>query len=96
MADAARAVDEDFVESALVGLVGFFVTEMPFAKDSGGVACSFEDLGKDGGVESHALAFEDGVGDAVFEGVTPDGSVALVIGHDEDDVGLFGGDENTG
>ena len=43
-----------------------FVAEVPFPKEAGGVADFFEDLRKDGGVEGHALALEDGVGDAVF------------------------------
>lgn len=128
LADAACAVDEDFVKATFVGLVGIFVTEVPLAKNAGGVACGFKHLGEDGGVERHALAFEDGVGDAVLERVATghdggagrraggadekageaggvvvkgvqigsldprvsvfaDGAVALVIGHDEDDVG---------
>jgi len=129
LADTAGAVDEDFVKAAFVGLVGFFVAEVPFAKDPGGIAGFFENLGKDGGLEGHALALEDGVGDPVFEGmptghksgagwgaggtdeeageagalvvedveiggldprvtVLSDGAVALVIGHDENNVGL--------
>ena len=70
LADAAAAVDEDLVEAAGAGLIGGFVAEMPFPKNAGGVTGGFQDLSEGGGVESEALAFEDGVGDAVFEFVT--------------------------
>ena len=66
LADAAGTVHEGFVEAALVGLVFVFIAEVPFAEDARGVAGFFEGLGEDGGVEGHALALEDGVGDAVF------------------------------
>src|SRR5882724_3013946 len=38
LADAAGAVNEDFVEAALVRLIGGFVAEVPFAEDAGGVS----------------------------------------------------------
>ena len=129
--NSTRSVNEDFVEAALVGLVFFFVAEVPLAENAGSVSGGFKDLWKNGGVESHALALENGVGDAILHGVPtghdacaggrtswadeetgkaralfvvlveigcldpgvamfPDGSIALVVGHDEDDVGLLG------
>ena len=69
LADAAGAVDEGLVEAALVRLVGFLVAEVPLAEDAGGVAGGLEDLRQDGGVERHALAFEDRVRDAVLHRV---------------------------
>lgn len=41
LADPAGAVDENFIESPLVGLVGFFIAKVPFAEDTGGVASGF-------------------------------------------------------
>lgn len=41
LADTSGSVNEDFIKSAFVGLVGFFITEVPFAEDSRGVACGF-------------------------------------------------------
>ena len=67
LSDATGAVDEDFIEAALVGLMCLFVAEVPFTKDAGGLAAFFEGLGKSGGLEGHAFALEDGVGDPVFE-----------------------------
>ena len=65
--DTSSTVDKDFIESALVGLVGFFITEMPLAENSGGVAGRFQNLGKYRGIKRHALAFEDGVCDAILK-----------------------------
>ena len=41
LADASGSVDKDFIESALVGLIGFFVAEVPFTEDTGSVAGGF-------------------------------------------------------
>jgi hypothetical protein len=131
--DASGTVDEDLVETALVGLVGIFITEMPFAKDPSRVSRRSEDLREDGRIEGHPLSLEDGVGDPVLHRVTtrheggasrrtgradeeavesrrgivegiqirranpgmavfPDWSVSLVVGDDEDDVGLRPGE----
>jgi hypothetical protein len=125
-------VNKGFVKTPLVGLVFVFVAEVPFAEDAGSIARRLEDLGQDGGLERHALPFQDRVGDAVFlrvptrhdrraggraggrdekscearagvvEGielrrpepgmpVATQGGVALVVGHDEDDVGSGAG-----
>ena len=132
LSDAAGAVDEDFIKTSFVRLVGVLITQVPLAENTGRVACFFENLGKDGGIERQAFTLENGVGDAVFEGmatgheggagggasgadkeageagalvvesvevggfdpgvaVFADRSVALVVGHHEDDVGLFDG-----
>ena len=64
--DAARAVDEGFVKPARVRLVRLLVTKMPLAKNTAGVAGLLEHLRKDGGLERHAFALEDGVGHTVF------------------------------
>ncbi len=42
--DAAAAVDEHFVEAALLGLVGGLVAEMPLAENARGVAGPLEHL----------------------------------------------------
>ena len=52
LADAARAVDEDLVEAAVLGLIGGLVAEVPLAEDAGGVAGGLEVLGERGGVEA--------------------------------------------
>ncbi len=89
LADPTRAVDEGFVEAALVGLVGILVAEVPLPEDARGVTRGFEDLGKNGGVEGHALALEDGVGYAILQRVPP--------GHDGRASGRAGGThEETG
>ena len=65
--DATGAVDKDFIEPALMGLVGFLIAEVPLAKNSGSIASRFQNLGKYRGIKRHALAFEDGVCDAILE-----------------------------
>ena len=50
----------------MVGLVA----KVPFAEDAGGVPSRPEYLGKGSGRERQALAFEDGMGDAIAEFVT--------------------------
>ena len=67
LADAPGAVNEDLVETALVGLVGGFVAEVPFAENAGGVAGRLENLGDGRSLERQPLALEDGVRDAVLE-----------------------------
>ena len=65
--DAAGPVDEGLIETSSVGLVGVFVTEVPFSKGAGLVSRLLEDLGDRDGIESESFAFEDGVGHAVEE-----------------------------
>ncbi|MEY5016512.1 MAG: hypothetical protein RIS92_2870 [Verrucomicrobiota bacterium] len=42
--DSATAVDKHFAKSALVGLVGWFVSEVPFPEDAGGISCMAENF----------------------------------------------------
>ena len=65
--DASSTVDKDFIEPALMGLVGFLIAEVPLAKNSGSIASRFQNLGKYRGIKRHALAFENGVCDAILE-----------------------------
>ncbi|MEY3530243.1 MAG: hypothetical protein RLZ70_1311 [Verrucomicrobiota bacterium] len=71
LADPARAMDVDLVETALVRLVLRLVAEMPFAEDAGAVAGLLQLLGQGRRAERQALALEDGVGDAVLELMPP-------------------------
>ena len=128
LADAAGAVDEDFVEAPFIRLIGGLVSQVPLSEDAGGIACGLEHLSDRDCLKTHALSFENRVSDtgtelvaashesttrgstgwanmeigeanALFcEGVNvrsmedriarePEVSVALVIGHDENDVG---------
>ena len=64
--DAACAVDEGFVKSARVRLVRLLVSKMPLPENTAGVAGLLEHLRKDGGLERHTFALEDGVGHTVF------------------------------
>jgi hypothetical protein len=65
--DAAAAVDKDFLKTPILGLVRVFISEMPFAKNPGGVTCIFQDLGQCNCLRIEALAFEDSVGHAILE-----------------------------
>ena len=65
--DAARAVDEDLVKAAPVGLILGLVAQMPLAENAGGVAGGLEHLRQRGGLQREPLALEDRVGDAVLE-----------------------------
>ena len=71
LADSARAVDEYLVEPAPLRLVVILVAEMPFAEDAGSVTRGLEHLRQGDRVERQALAFEDGMGDAVLELMAP-------------------------
>ena len=127
LADPARAMDECFVETALMRLVRLLIAQMPFAENPGGVAGGLEHLRQRRRIQRHPLALQNGVGHAVFHRVTPghdrrargrtgranqepgksggclvqlvqirrfdprmpvraDGSVALVVGNEQDDV----------
>jgi hypothetical protein len=59
--DAAGTVDEGLLETSSVGLVGVFVTEVPFPENTGMVSRLLEDLGDRDRIESESFAFEDGV-----------------------------------
>ena len=67
LSDAAGPVDEGLIETSSVGLVGVFVTEVPFSEGTGMVSRLLEDLGDRDRIESESFAFEDGVGHAVEE-----------------------------
>ena len=69
--DAAGAVDEHFVEAALVGPTIGLVAQVPFAENSRRVAGRFEHLGQGGRLQCQSFAFIDGVSNAVFEFVPP-------------------------
>ena len=67
LANAAAAMDEHFVKAAVSGLVRFGVAQVPLPENAGGVARALQRLGERGGLQAHALAFENGVGDAGLE-----------------------------
>ena len=67
LSDAAAAVDIDFIKAAIFRAIGFFITEVPFAKDARGVARGVEHLRQRERFQTHSFAFEDGVGDTVLE-----------------------------
>ena len=71
LSDAARSMDEGFVEAALVWLIGFLVAEMPFPEYTGSIAGGCQNLGQGGRLESHALTLQDGMGDAVLQRMPP-------------------------
>jgi hypothetical protein len=70
LADTAGTVNEHLVKSAFVGPVIGLVTKVPFAEDAGRVTGRLQNLGESRSLEGQALAFQDGVGDAVAEFVT--------------------------
>src|SRR5438874_581940 len=49
LTDAARAMDEDFIEPAPVGLIFGLVAQVPFAENASGVTGVFEHLRQGGG-----------------------------------------------
>jgi hypothetical protein len=65
--DAARAVDEHFIESAPVGLISVFVAQMPLAENTRGVAGGLQHLRQRHRFEAQPLALVDGVRDAGAE-----------------------------
>ena len=67
MADSTTAMDKAFVKAAVLGLIGVFIAEMPFTKDTGRVTRCLEHLSKGGRSESHPLPLEDGMSDAVLK-----------------------------
>jgi len=69
--NAASAVYKGFVEAALVRLVGFLVSEVPFAENTALVIGFGQDLRKDGGVESHAFTLKNGMCYSIFERMSP-------------------------
>ena len=69
LTNSTGTMDERFIKSARVGLIGFFITQMPFAKNAAGVAGLLKYLRKDRCLKGHAFAFKDGVRHAVFHRV---------------------------
>jgi hypothetical protein len=67
LADATGAMDEDFVEAALVRLILCLVTEVPLAEDTGAITGLLQLLSERRGAEGHPLTLQDGVRDAVLE-----------------------------
>ena len=79
----------EIVEALLEGKETLEGAEIPLAEDTGGVAHGLEDLGENGGLEGHALTFQDGVGHAILERMT--------AGHDGGTGGCAGGtDQEAG
>ena len=64
-------MNEGFVKSASMRLIGLFITQMPFAEDARCVAGRLEHLWQNGSFERHALAFQDRMGDAVLQRMPP-------------------------
>jgi len=67
LADPAGAVDEDFVEAALAGLVGVLVAEVPLAEDAVAIHGALEFLRGRDGFQAQPFPFEDGVRDPVVK-----------------------------
>ena len=65
LADTAGSVNEGFIETTVVRLILFLVTEMPLAKDAGRVADALQQLWKRHSIERHAFTFQDRVSNAV-------------------------------
>ena len=71
LSDAAAAVDIHFVETTTLRAIRRFVAEMPFAKNAGRVARSFEHLRQRERLQSHPLPLENRVRDSIFEFMPP-------------------------
>ena len=69
LANSTGTMDERFIKSARVRLVGLLITQMPFAEDTAGVAGLLKYLREDRCLKGHAFAFKDGVRHAVFHRV---------------------------
>ena len=69
LANPTGAMDERLIKPARVGLIGFFITQMPFAEDTAGVAGLLKYLREDRCLKGHAFAFKDGVRHTVFHRV---------------------------
>ncbi len=67
LANATGAMDEDFVEAALVRLILGFVAEVPLAKDASAITGLLQLLGQCGRAQGHSFALQDGVRDAILE-----------------------------
>lgn len=83
LTDSARSVDEDLIEAAVFRLVVLFISEVPFSKVAGGVACRLDDFRYRGGLEAESLTFIDGVGDTISDRVA--------ASHDSGPAGGAGG-----
>ena len=70
LSNATGAVHEDFVEATALWKVFVLIAEVPFAKESSGVASGLEHLREGKDVEGHAFALQDGVADSDVEGET--------------------------
>ena len=62
-------MDQHLVKASFLRQVGLLVTEVPFAKNTGLVACLLQSLGKGNDIKGEALAIAHGVGDAHLKGV---------------------------
>ena len=69
LANSTGTMDERLIKPTRVRLVGFFITQMPFAEDTAGVAGLLKYLREDRCLKGHAFAFKDGVRHAVFHRV---------------------------
>ncbi len=65
--DAASAMNEDFVETALIRLVFILVAQMPFAEDARGIPGLFQYISDSHRGQAHTLALVNGVCFAVLE-----------------------------
>ena len=63
--DSSCAVDERFLKSSAMRLVGFFVAKMPLAEDAGPVAGLLEYFCECFRLERHPFAFENGMRDSI-------------------------------
>ena len=70
LTNSAGSMDEGLVESAIVRLIGVFVTQMPLSKDSGGVSRLLQHLGQSHCIQSEPFTFEDCVRDTVTQRVS--------------------------
>ena len=71
LSDPAAAVDQHFLESAILGAKGIAVTQMPFPEDRGAVAVVGEDLRHHHFGSARHVAAHDGMPDARARRVTP-------------------------
>ena len=69
LANSTGTMDERLIKPARVGLIGFFITQMPFPEDTAGVAGLLKYLRQNRCLKGHAFALENGVRHAVFHRV---------------------------
>ena len=64
---AAGAMNKSVGKSTIVRLIGFFISQVPFSENPGGVSRVMKRFSQRDGIERHTFTFEDGMSHSVFE-----------------------------